>query len=82
MSINELKYGKVRTYRDWETYAHEKLSGDDYESGQLEAVVRRAENNSAAIGRLLEGLLNTGHLTTDNVEYVLKGFVEKNLEVS
>jgi hypothetical protein len=73
---------KIRATSTWEEegdetvaqYAERCLDGSDYESGQLEAIGRGNENNSRAIGRLLELLAIKGILTAPEVTGIVENY--------
>lgn len=56
MRVKRIRMGSARTWDSLEAYAVSQLDGDDYGRGALEAATATAENNSAAIGKLLEHL--------------------------
>lgn len=59
-------------------YAERCLDGSDYGTGQIEAIERGNENNSRAIGRLLELLATKGLLTAPEVTWVVEKFRNDN----
>ena len=71
MKMTVENWGDQDTYESVEDYAVSALSGDDYDRGVMEAAARRAENNSAAIGRLLESLVQNNVLSIDDLPGVL-----------
>ncbi len=51
--------------------AMEQLDGEDYDRGSVETAAATADNNSCAIGRLLDILLNGNRITLDEVRIIL-----------
>ena len=63
-------WGNQDPFESVEDYAVTALSGGDYQ-GVVEATERRAENNSAAIGRLLESLIQNNIFSVDDIPAIL-----------
>ena len=55
-------------------YVEGKLSGYDYDSGQLESLSRQANRNTEAIARLLEKLAELRVLKLDDVPGIVGGY--------
>ena len=72
----EDRYGKIREYDSIGTYARNQLDGDDYDSGVLEVAAKTAENNSEAIGRLLELLVTIGIINLNDVMKVVSRYAD------
>lgn len=82
MRIKETnQYGHSRAYKDWKYYACQKLDGNSCEGGAVEMAALTAQNNSAAIGRLLEVLTAENRLSVKDAMYVLTGRKDLDLEV-
>lgn len=72
---------KIKATPSWEKelnetiyqYVKRKLDGYEYGSGQLEMIGRTSENNSEAIGRLLDLLSTKGLLTAPEVTKIVEG---------
>ena len=74
MKIRTDSYGNVREYDSLEVYAAQKLDGDDYGVGRLEAAAATAANNSRAIGRLLDILAAKNMISADEAVKAVEGF--------
>mgnify|MGYP000951285774 CR=1 FL=1 len=74
MKIRTDSYGNLREYESLENYAANQLDGDDYGVGRLEAAAATAENNSRAIGRLLDILAAKNVITADEAVKTVEGF--------
>lgn len=68
-------YGKQESYDDLQSYALTKLRYDDYGIGLLEMAAGRSENNSKAIGRLLELLAAKGIINADDAVLIIDGYL-------
>jgi len=75
-------YGKQESYDNLQSYALTKLRYDGYGAGLLEMAIGRAENNSAAIGRLLDVLASNGAINADDAFMIIEGYVPSCGEVS
>lgn len=73
-------YGRTKTYESIEEYANIELDGSDYGKGAIEAVVYTAENNSQAIGRLLDHLASLGLVTAGDVGEIVCGYTPDQLK--
>ncbi len=78
-------YRDAREYYSLENYAGYALDGDEYGLGAMEAAAKTAENNSRAIGRLLDLLAERRMLSAKETETIIAGcsteatkFVEQN----
>ena len=63
-----------KEYDDIEDFLKSELDGSDYDTGQLETVAYTAENNSKAIGRLMQTLYDNGVLTLKEVHRIATGY--------
>jgi len=72
----------ITDHESLEDYAEVELEGNPFEGGALEAATARAENNSKAIGRLLDVLAGRGLLNVDEVVHIVNdySFGEKSFE--
>lgn len=57
-------------------YVLENLDGSDYDSGQLETLSRTVDNISGAFARLVEHLVSKNLMNKEEVQLVIKGFVD------
>ena len=69
--ILKVDYHEDRKYFNVEHMAREQLDGEDYDRGSVETAAATADNNSCAIGRLLDILLNGNRITLDEVRIIL-----------
>lgn len=65
----------VGLYESWQTisipvYVQRKLDGNDYGVGRLEAATNEAENNSNAMGKLMELLFEKGIISLDDIKNI------------
>ena len=67
-------FGNKFMYDSLERYAEDKLDGDSYGSGVLDAANQTAKNNSAAIGRLLDALAEKSIIDTSDIIKVIEGY--------
>ena len=75
MKITTENYGTKREYTSLEEYAKCRLDGDDYGMGQMEATTATAENNSKAIGRLLDLLADKSLITAEEAATIVEGYM-------
>lgn len=67
-------WGGVDTYDTIEIYAERHLNGDDYNKGVVEAAYSTAQNNSKALGRLMDILAQKGLLTALETYKIIEGY--------
>lgn len=79
MKLKDTLFGKEILYASLAEYAEAKLDGNDYGVGTLEAAAYTAENNSKAIGRLLDYLADKGKIDVETVNFIV-GDVQDNIE--
>lgn len=73
MQLKTYSFGKELIYPSIEQYAYENLADPNLESGVIESLTKRAQNNSIAIGRLLEVLVARGLLNACEIVNIING---------
>ena len=70
-------------YKNFEQCAKSRLNGDDYSPGlgQIEVLTATAENNSRAIGRLLDLLVSKNQISHKEAAKVLIEYFDGDIEV-
>jgi hypothetical protein len=69
----------TETYSSIANYVEKQLSGVQYDDGLIESLKRQSRNNSHAIGRLLDVLVNKGIIDKEELSWVIKGWVDDQL---
>ena len=55
-------------------FATEEFDGSDYGRGQIETVAQTTENLRHALGRLLGVLADKGHISEQDVYFIIKDY--------
>ena len=69
----ETSWGVTEEFESAEEYAIQKLNGDGYESGQIEAIDAAVDCTQQAIGRLLDVLADRFVLNNDDIVKIIEG---------
>lgn len=68
-------------YNDIQDMAVSRLNGQDYDRGELEALDATVENNSAAIGRLLQYLYDQSAVSLLQALKIIDGYVDDDTTI-
>lgn len=82
MKIKIDSYGTKYEYKSLEEYSEYQLNDDNYENGQIESATNTAKNNSKAIGRLLDSLVNKKVLTVEDAVIIIEGYLPGSVTLS
>lgn len=69
----------IKTYTSISEYVEKQLSGAQYDDGLIESLKKQSRNNSQAISRLLDVLVNKGIIDKEELSWVVKGWVDDRL---
>ena len=78
MEVTTNELGGTRKYISIEAYAKAKLNGADYDNETVECT---AENNSEAIGRLLDVLAKTNIINSEDVMKIIDYYGCRSLKL-
>ena len=68
------RFGVTQKFESLEDYAEFRLDGSDYDRGIVEAAAATAQNNSKAIGRILDLLSSKQLVTAEEVATIIEGY--------